>query len=114
MWEDLPGAWRRRGVNEVGVGFDRHESSVKFHIERGAGVVTNEGTEGCIRSGGTATAETVAEKAGPADPLTRPCEPLVDGAAAKFRGFLHGALGSAGRIWIVEIVEQPLRRGNSR
>ena len=82
MWGDLRDAWRGRGVNEVGVGLDRHESSVKFHIERGAGVVANEGTEGCIRSGRTATTEAVAEKAGPADSLTRPREPLVDGATA--------------------------------
>jgi hypothetical protein len=82
MWGDLQDAWRWRGVNEVGVGLDRHESSVKFHIKRGAGVVANEGTEGRIRSGRTATAETVAEKAGPADSLTRSREPLVNGAAA--------------------------------
>ena len=82
MWGNLRGAWRWRGVNEVGVSFDRHESSVKFHIERGAGVVANEGTEGCIRSGRTATTEAIAEKAGPADSLTRPCEPLVNGTAS--------------------------------
>lgn len=60
--------------------FDCHKSSIEFRIERGTRVVANEGTEGGIRSGRAATVEAIAEKAGPANSLTRPCEPLIDGA----------------------------------
>jgi len=64
------------------VGFDCHKSSVKFCIKRGAGVVANERAEGCIRSGRAGTVEAITEKASPTNPLARPCEPFVDGAAA--------------------------------
>ena len=64
------------------MGFNRHESSVKFRIERGAGVVANEGTEGGFRSSGATTTEAIAEEASPANSLTRLCEPFIDGAAA--------------------------------
>ena len=82
MRGDILSAWRWWSVNKVGVGFDRHKGSVEFHIKRGAGVVANERAEGRIRSGRAATAKTIAEKASPANPLTCPCEPLVDSATA--------------------------------
>lgn len=82
MRDNIQGAQRRSGVNKVGVSLDRHESSVKFRIKRRAGVVANKGTEGGVRSSGAATTKAIAEKAGPADSLTRSCEPLVDGAVA--------------------------------
>jgi len=64
------------------VGFDRHESGEKFCIKRGTGVVANESTEGCIRSSRATTVESIAEKAGPPNPLTRLCEPFINSAAA--------------------------------
>ena len=60
--------------------FDRHKSSMEFRVKRGMGVVANEGTESGVGSSGTATVEAIAEKASPANSLTRSCEPLVDGA----------------------------------
>ena len=63
------------------MGFDRHESSVKFRIDRGVGIVANESAESCTCSSGATAIESIAEKASPANSLTRPCEPFVDGAA---------------------------------
>ena len=60
---------------------DRHESSVKFYIDWGVGIVANERAESCIRSSRAASIESIAEKASPANSLTRPCEPFVDGPA---------------------------------
>ena len=82
VWGDIRGTRKLWGVDEVGVGPDRHKSSVKFYVKRGMGVVTNESAECCIRSSRATTVESIAEEASPANPLTRPCEPLVDGAAA--------------------------------
>ena len=42
------------------MGFNRHESSVKFWIKRGTGVVANESTESGVRSSGATTTEAVA------------------------------------------------------
>jgi len=81
MRGDLQDAGRRWGVDEVGVGFHPHESSTKLWIKWGAGVVANEGAEGCVRSSRAGTAKSIAENASPTDSLTRSCEPLVDGAA---------------------------------
>ena len=66
------------------MGFDCHESSVKFRVKRGAGVVANEGTEGCIRSSRATAVEAVTEKASPANSLTCPCKPFIDGATTEF------------------------------
>ena len=63
------------------MGLDRHESGAKFCIKWGVGVVANESAEGCIRSSRAATVESIAEKASPANPLTRLCEPFVDSVA---------------------------------
>ena len=79
---DLQDGGRRWGVDEVCVGSHCHESSTKLRIKWGAGVVANEGAESRVRSSTAGTAESIAEKAGPTDSLTRSCEPLVDGAAA--------------------------------
>ena len=64
------------------MGFYSHKSGIKFHIKRRAGVVANESAEGCIRSNGATSTKPVAEKASPADSLTRSCEPFVDGTPA--------------------------------
>ena len=64
------------------MGFYRHEGSVKFYIKWGAGVVANKSAEGRIRSSRAATVKSIAEKASPANPLTRFCEPFVDSMAA--------------------------------
>ena len=77
--QDRGGGW---SVDEIGVCSNRDKSSVKFCTERGAGVIANESAEGCIYSRRAGTVESVADKAGPADSLTRSCEPLVYGAAA--------------------------------
>jgi len=82
MRSDLQDGGGRWGVDEVGVGSHCYESSTKFRIKWGAGVVANEGAEGRVRSNTTGAAESIAEKAGPTDSLTRPCEPFVDGATA--------------------------------
>jgi len=105
---DLQDAGGRWGVDVVGVGSHCYESSVKLWVKWGAGVVANESTEGCIRSGGAATAESIAQEGSPADSLTCSCEPLVDGAPAELWRVLHGALSSTRRIWVVEVIEEPL------
>ena len=79
---DLLDGGRRRGVDEVGMGFHRHESSVELLIKWGVGIVANESTEGRVHSSRTGTAESIAEKTSPANSLTCSLEPLADGAAA--------------------------------
>ena len=82
MRGNIQGPRRRCRVNKVGVSFDCYECSVKFRIKWGAGVATNESAEGCICSSRAATAETIPQKASPANSLACPCEPFIDSAAA--------------------------------
>ena len=60
MWSDFWSARRWRGVNEVGMGFNRHKSGVEFRIKRGMGVVTDESTEGGICGSRAATVKAIA------------------------------------------------------
>jgi len=113
MRGDLQDAGGRRGVDEVGVCFNCHESGVELWVKWGAGVVANESAEGCVHSSRAATAESIAEKASPANSLACPCEPLADGASAELWRVLHGAFSGTRRIWVVEVVKKPLRGGDS-
>ena len=64
------------------MGFDPHKSIVELDVKWGTGVITNECAECSICSNRTTTTEPIAEKASPADSLTRSCEPFVDGSSA--------------------------------
>jgi len=64
------------------MGFDRDESSVKFCIKWGVGVVANESAESCVRSSRATAIEPIPEQAGPPDSLPCPREPLIDSAAS--------------------------------
>ena len=82
MEGDLLDGGGRRVVDEVGMGSHRQESSVELLIKWGARVVANESAEGRVRSSRARTAESIAEKTSPANPLTCSLEPLADGASA--------------------------------
>lgn len=63
------------------MGFNRHKGRRKFDVKWGIGVITNESAECSIDGSGTATVESITEKASPANSLTRSREPLIDGSS---------------------------------